>query len=217
MQSLWLDSVHVYVHHPQGRVESFLVSESRKILISVLLAKDSIYRSQPRKMPFTDFPHAPQLPPLLMRSASTAERSALPLHPLLQPMRSSRSCAEPTEHADSPEEFDQHHSNIQRLLNAERWAHHRTLITLRNEIARRDQLDQQIALVKQECQALSNEWSAATKNFTQCDTERLDLVREVQSLRSELEAWQLAYQEMSGVVNITLCWIIIICSTYSYC
>lgn len=152
-------------------------------------------------MPFTDFPHAPQLPPLLMRSASTAERSALPLHPMLQPMRSSRSYAEPTEHGDSPEEPEQRYS-LQQLLNAERWAHHRTLITLRNETARRDQLDQQIFLMKQECQALSSEWSAATKNFVQCDAERLDLVRELQSLRSELETWQLAYQGLSGAVNI---------------
>jgi hypothetical protein len=107
-------------------------------------------------------------------------------------MRSSRPYAEPTECADSPEEPSQHLST-QQLLNAERWAHHRTLIALRNEIARRDQLDQQIALLKQECQAMGNEWSAATKNFVQCDAERLDLVREVQSLRSELEAWQFAY------------------------
>ena len=47
---------------------------------------------------------------------------------------------------------------------------------------------------------MGNEWSAATKNFVQCDGERLDLVREVQSLRSELEAWQFAYQDLSGVV-----------------
>jgi hypothetical protein len=154
-----------------------------------------------RTMPFTEFPHVPQLPPLLMRSASTAERSALPLHPLLQPMRSSRSYAEPTEHVDSPEESDPHLS-IQQLLNAERWAHHRTLITLRNETARRDQLDQQILSLRRECQALASEWSAATKNFVQCDAERLDLVREVQSLKSELEAWQLAYQDLSGAVNI---------------
>jgi chromosome segregation ATPase len=87
-------------------------------------------------------------------------------------------------------------------LNAERWAHHRTLITLRNETARRDQLDQQILSLKQECQALASEWSAATKNFVQCDGERLDLVREVQSLRSELEAWQFAYQELSGAASI---------------
>ena len=153
-------------------------------------------------MPFAEFPPAPQLPPLLMRSASTAERPALPLHPLLQPMRSSRPYAEPTECADSPEEPSQHLST-QQLLNAERWAHHRTLIALRNEIARRDQLDQQIALLKQECQALGSEWSAATKTFVQCDAERLDLVREVQSLRSELEAWQFAYQDLSGVVRLT--------------
>lgn len=76
-------------------------------------------------------------------------------------------------------------------------------LALRNEIARRDQLDQQIALLKQECQAMGNEWSAATKNFVQCDAERLDLVREVQSLRSELEAWQFAYQDLSGVVRQT--------------
>ena len=102
------------------------------------------------KMPFNNFPHAPQLPPLLMRSASTAERPALPLHPLLQPMRSSRSQAEPVDNIDSAEEPDEHHST-QQLLNAERWAHHRTLIAFRNEIARRDQLDQQIAVLKQEC------------------------------------------------------------------
>jgi hypothetical protein len=101
-------------------------------------------------------------------------------------MRSSRSYTERVEDVDSPEEFDQHLS-IQQLLNAERWAHHRTLITLRNETARRDQLDQQIL---------------ATKNFVQCDGERLDLVREVQSLRSELEAWQFAYQELSGAASI---------------
>lgn len=151
-------------------------------------------------MPFTDFPHAPQLPPLRMPSASTAERPALPLHPLLRPMRSSRSCAEPTEPAESPDEPDQRRS-IHQLLNSERWAHHRTLVTLRNETARRDQLDQQISLMKQECQALTSEWSAATKNFVQCDAERLDLVREVQSLKSELETWQLAYQEISGAVH----------------
>lgn len=151
-------------------------------------------------MPFTDFPHAPQLPPLLMRSASTAERPALPLHPLLQPIRSSRSCAESPEHADSPEGSDQRH-NIQQLLNSERWAHHRTLVTLRNETARRDQLDQQILFMKQECQALASEWSAATKNFVQCDAERLDLVREVQVLKSELDAWQFAYQNVMGEVK----------------
>jgi hypothetical protein len=116
-------------------------------------------------------------------------------------MRSSRSYTERVEDVDSPEEFDQHLS-IQQLLNAERWAHHRTLITLRNETARRDQLDQQILSLKQECQALASEWSAATKNFVQCDGERLDLVREVQSLRSELEAWQFAYQELSGAASI---------------
>ena len=163
-------------------------------------------------MPFAEFPPGPQLPPLLVRSASTAERSALPLHPLLQPMRSNRPYAEPTERADSPEEPSQHLST-QQLLNAERWAHHRTLIALRNEIARRDQLDQQIALLKQECQAMGNEWSAATKNFVQCDAERLDLVREVQSLRSELEAWQFAYQDLSGVVRLTF----LIASTNSTC
>ncbi|KAM0715417.1 hypothetical protein Q7P37_008915 [Cladosporium fusiforme] len=150
-------------------------------------------------MPFTDFPHAPapQLPPLLMRSASTAERPALPLHPLLQPIRSSRSYAEPAEHAESPDEPDQRRS-IHQLLNSERWAHHRTLVTLRNETARRDQLDQQILFLKQECQALASEWSAATNDFVQCDTERLELVREVQSLRSELETWKLACKEQSG-------------------
>lgn len=169
-------------------------------------------------MPFTEFPHAPaphppvthapaphapapQLPPLLMRSASTAERPALPLHPLLQPMRSSRSYVEQTEQAESPDEPDQRRSTHQ-LLNSERWAHHRTLVTLRNETARRDQLDQQILFLKQECQALASEWSAATSNFVQCDTERLELVREVQSLRSELETWKLAHQERSGAVNI---------------
>lgn len=157
-------------------------------------------------MPFTNFPHAPdatapQLPPLLMRTASTAERPALPLHPLLQPMRSSRSYAERTEHAESPDEPDQRR-NIHQLLNSERWAHHRTLVTLRNETARRDQLDQQILFMKQECQALASEWSAATNNFVQCDAERLELVREVQSLRSELDTWKIAYEELVGAVNI---------------
>ncbi|KAM0719001.1 hypothetical protein Q7P37_004906 [Cladosporium fusiforme] len=112
-------------------------------------------------------------------------------------MRSSRPYAEPTEHAESPDEPDQRRSTHQ-LLNSERWAHHRTLVTLRNETARRDQLDQQILFLKQECQALASEWSAATNNFVQCDTERLELVREVQSLRSELETWKLAHQERSG-------------------
>lgn len=149
-------------------------------------------------MPFTEFPHRPQLPPLATKETKQGEETALPLHPLLRPLRSSRQYSQPTDGVQSPDEP----SDTQQLLNSERWAHHRTLFTLRNELARRDQLEQQIASIRQESQAVALEWSAATKNLLQCDSERLELLREVQSLRGELESWQIAYQDIVETVCI---------------
>lgn len=149
-------------------------------------------------MPFTEFPHRPQLAPLVTTKTKCEEETTLPLHPLLRPLRSSRPYPQPADGVQSPDEP----SDTQRLLNSERWAHHRTLFTLRNELARRDQLEQQIASIRQESQVVALEWSAATKNLLQCDSERLELLREVQSLRGELESWQIAYQEIIETVCV---------------
>ena len=149
-----------------------------------------------RTMPFTEFPHAPHLPHTHMQDPSAPVRPSLPLHPLLRPLPSSRPYESPTDARSLRD-----HS-IQQLLHAERCAHRRTLFTLRNELSRRDQLEQQIVCTRKECQVLAMEWSTATNHLMQCDTERLELAREVQALRVELESWKLAYQEMHSAVCI---------------
>jgi hypothetical protein len=45
------------------------------------------------------------------------------------------------------------------------------------------------------------EWSTATKHLMQCDTERLELAREVQALRLELEGWKVVYKDMHSAVG----------------
>jgi hypothetical protein len=148
-----------------------------------------------KKMPFTEFPYGPQLPPHTHMQDPTALGASLPLHPLLRPLPTSRPYESPTD-ARSPRDH-----NIQHLLHAERCAHRRTHFTLRNELSRRDQLEQQIVSTRKECQALAMEWSTATKHLMQCDTERLELAREVQALRLELEGWKVVYKEMHSAVG----------------
>lgn len=133
----------------------------------------------------------------MMQAPNSGEKPVLPLHPLLRPLRSSRPYAGQSDGQQSPDE----ERDTQQLLNAERWAHHRTLFTLRNELARRDQLEQQIAQLRHEYQAMASEWSGTANSLAQCDTERLHLAYEVQALRGELESWQFAYQEISGAVS----------------
>jgi hypothetical protein len=86
-------------------------------------------------MAFTQFPNTPlaEMPPL-----KTPTRSEhLPAHPLLHSLRSSRTCQDNTENeADFvPELLSDYRNSLAQLLNSERWAHHRTMQTLRTEIA----------------------------------------------------------------------------------
>lgn len=147
-------------------------------------------------MSFNQFPHAPQ-PLLPMQHARTpsTESMAMPVHPLLRPLPSSRLPDETYHESGSPNGKDEYRNNLHQLLNSERWAHHRTMHSLRQECARRAQLEQQIGNIRSECQGMANGWAVSARNLMMCESERLELIRQLNIVRSELESCQAALHE----------------------
>ena len=120
--------------------------------------------------------------------ARTDSNTTLPSHPLLQPLRSSRALLEADDDGTSPSSaLTTYRTSLHELLDSERWAHYRTMQTLKGEIGRREQLERQLTYMRTEYQGLANSLARSAHNLMQCDAERIDLIRQVTSLRGELE------------------------------
>lgn len=67
--------------------------------------------------------------------------------------------------------------------------------TLKAEIGHREQLERQLSYVKAECQRLANGLAYSAQDLMHCDAERIEMIRQVTSLREEVVGWQTAYNQ----------------------
>lgn len=107
-------------------------------------------------------------------------------------------------------------TSLHELLDSERWAHHRTMQTLRAEAGHREQLERQLTYMRNEYQGLSNSLARSAHNLMMCDAERINLIGQVTSLRGELENWQRAYNQAMEEVLLcysALCYITLLTDT----
>lgn len=131
-------------------------------------------------------------------SVPTTGFPALPRHPLLRPLRSSRAyeeCVAGNEDPTTGIALNAYRTSLHQLLDSERWAHHRTMQSLKAEIGHRKQLERQLSYVRAECQGLANGLAYSAQNLMHCDAERIEMIRQVSGLREEVVGWQIAYNQ----------------------
>ena len=145
--------------------------------------------------------------PLRDVTTPIAVHPTLPRHPLLRPLRSSRVYDESGNGDDdmaTSTALDSYRTSLYQLLDSERWAHHRTMQALKAEIGHREQLERQISYVKAECQRLANGLACSAQNLMHCDSECIEMIRQVSVLRDEVASWQAAYSQAILEVRHTI-------------
>lgn len=155
-------------------------------------------------MSFAQFPRLPActsdrraaISPLMPHSISKDSHS-IPIHPCLRPL--GRSAAHPINYSnadgetDPPEELTRQNGNLARLLDSERRAHWDTTRSLNYQSHWRSRLENEADKLKSSNEHLAQQWATCRSKFSECDSERQQLLELVEHYRLQIQMWQNAY------------------------
>ncbi len=130
--------------------------------------------------------------------------SAVPVHPHLHPIRSSRVAS-----SDTPSKgvfnstLTEYRINLYKTLDSERWGHQGTVNRLKTEQSRRESAEKDIETLKQQlraqeldCESLRHRVKSSDQIILERDTERFSLYQEVIRLHAELHNLQAANESL---------------------